>query len=256
MAARLAGVNTPFAGSRRSVDAEGLALERTYLAGLAADLDRAHLFEATRGGALDREIARELHALSRGDPTGVTDSVEARTIAQVVHRYQVLAVDGLNRAGAWIGRYEGYIARTSHDPDRLRRAGYTAWRDTITPLLEARTVEGIAEPEAFLRSVYDALVSGIHLTPDGLQGFKDPAFKGPGNLAKRLSQSRLLHFKDADAWMDYHDAFGAHSLIEDVLGSPNSKAPCRGVPSSSARRTARTSAWRCRATTPIAPTSP
>ncbi len=43
------------------------------------------------------------------------------------------------------------------------------------------------------------------------------AFSGPGNLAKRLSRDRQLHFKSADAWMDYNDKFGVGHFREAVI---------------------------------------
>lgn len=218
--AKLVGVNTPFAGARVSVDAQGKALRAQFVTGVAADLDRAGLFESARSGALDREWARELFELSKienGAP-GVTGSKEALAIAKVVHNHQEAARQALNRAGAWIGRYDGYITRTSHDPDRLRRAGFDSWRDAILPKLDqARTFEGVDDIDQFLRRAHNALVTGIHLTQEGVQGLKDPAFTGPRNLAKKLSQGRSLHFKDADSWLDYHRQFGGGNLIEAVL---------------------------------------
>jgi hypothetical protein len=220
--AKLSGVNTPFAGSRFSVDAQYKALRRDYVSGLAVDLDRASLFETAKSGVLDRDMARELFELSRtegkGNP-GVTGNKQALAIAEVVHKYQRLAVDGLNKAGAWIGQYDGYIARTSHDPDRIRRAGYEAWKNDILPRLDEKTFEGVEDIDKFLNGVYSALVTGVHLTQEGSVGFKAPAFKGPGNIGKRLSQGRVLHFKDADSWMDYQSSYGRGTLIENVLRS-------------------------------------
>ncbi len=220
--AKLVGVNTPFAGSRLSVDAQRNELRRDYLVGLTTDLDRAGLFETARSGALERAWARELYELSKTDGTGkpgVTGDKHALQIAQAVNKYQRLSVDDLNRAGAWVGEYQGYITRTSHDSDKLRRATYDTWKQAIADKLDPRTFDGVEDPDKFLHGVYDGLVTGVHLTAEGMQGFKDPAFKGPGNLAKRLSQGRVLHFKDADAWFDYHRQFGTGTLIESVLRS-------------------------------------
>ena len=64
-----------------------------------------------------------------------------------------------------------------------RRAGFTAWRDAILPRLDAdRTFNG-ADPERFLRSAYDGLVTGHHILSRGEDGAVDiaHAFKGPGN---------------------------------------------------------------------------
>jgi len=220
--AKLVGVNRPFAGSRLSVDAQSKGLQRELLDSLVVALDQAQLFRAARGGLLDREIARAMAALNSGAEAGPPKDVspQALAIAKIYVEHQKTAVDMLNRAGAWIGQYDGYIARTAHNPDLMRRAGYDAWRALVMDKLDAaRTFDGVEDPEQFLRGVYNALVTGVHLTVDGLQGFKDPAFTGPGNLAKRLSQSRVLHWQGADAWMDYQAAFGGKTLIENLKQS-------------------------------------
>ena len=44
------------------------------------------------------------------------------------------------------------------------------------------------------------------------------AFKGPGNLAKRASEHRVIQFKSADDWFDYNEQFGMRSLTEAYVG--------------------------------------
>ncbi len=219
--AKLVGVNTPFSGSRLSVDAQYRGLNAELQQGLAVDLDKLDLFEYARRGDDDRAIAQELAELNSNKPDaepGVTGNARARQVAGIIHKYQKQSVDGLNRAGAWIGEYDGYIARTSHDPDRIRRVGRDAWKAKILAELDAeRTFADIEDPGAFLDAVYDGLVTGVHMTQDGMTGIKDPAFVGPGNLAKRLSQGRKLHFRDSDAWMNYNDDFGTGNLMELTL---------------------------------------
>lgn len=216
--AKLVGINTPVRGARLSVDAQAQALARQWAGGLTAEMDRAGLFNAVKSGALDRDIARELWALSRdGGSVGASGNRAAGRAAQIIHRYQRLSVEGMNREGAWIGQIDGYITRQGHDPDRMQAAGYDAWRAQMLKGLDERTFEGVSDREAFLRGTYNGLVLGVHLDADSLTGFKDPAFKGPSNVAKKLSQARTLHFRDADAWMDYQAAFGSRNIIETIL---------------------------------------
>ena len=234
--AEIHGINTPSWGGRFSAQAEWHALTEQYWSGLTRELERAGLYQSTRNGLLAREWARELFELSKGREgnPGVSGSPEALTIARIMHKYQTLAKDDQNKAGAWIGDYSGYITRTSHDPDKIRLASggtrlrpgaapedLQAWKDFIRPLLDERTFDYVSHSgearERFLDNIYHALVTGVHLTHDGMQGFKDPAFAGPGNLAKRLSQERILHFKDADAWLDYHAEYGRGSLLANIL---------------------------------------
>jgi hypothetical protein len=229
--AEIHGVATPLTGGRFSAEAEWKAWSRLYQERMVNELDRAGLLGAARGRALERAWARELFELSKGEPApakaggnpGVSQSPEALKIAQTIHKYQTLAKENLNKAGGWIGDYSGYITRTQHNPDKIRQAGAPAWIAAIRPLLDDRTWEGLDDPQdpeeqrQFLNNVWHALVTGVHLTHDGMQGFKDPAFTGPANLAKRLSAERVLHFRDADAWLDYHDRFGNGSLIRAVV---------------------------------------
>jgi hypothetical protein len=80
--AKLVGVNTPFAGARQSVDAEGNALIRDLVDGFSIDLERAGHFEAFRSGAYDRQVAIELFELNRrevGQP-GTPAHVSPRTL--------------------------------------------------------------------------------------------------------------------------------------------------------------------------------
>ncbi|MGH6677887.1 MAG: hypothetical protein ACREDL_02855 [Bradyrhizobium sp.] len=108
--------------------------------------------------------------------------------------------------------------------DKIRRAGLEPWKAAIRPLLDPETFDYVGGPdgkgaEEFLNNVWHALVTGVHLTYEGMQGFKDPAFTGPGNLAKRVSHERVLHFSDADSWLDYHRQFGRGSVAENVLAN-------------------------------------
>jgi hypothetical protein len=216
--AKLAGINSPMNRGRLSVDAQQRALARDYVVGMGTELDKAGLTASFRKGTLDRDWTRELAELNKTDgKPGITGNIAARQIAEIVHKYQKLAVDDVNRAGAWVGDYDGYVSRQSHDPDRIRRAGYDQWRAAIADKLDPKTFDGIDDPERFLRSVHDALVTGVHMTVDGMQGFKDPAFTGPGNMAARYSQSRVLHFKDAESWLFYHQQFGRGTLADSVM---------------------------------------
>lgn len=217
--ARTVGINQRMPGARLSADARGNALMSEYLGGLIADLRKENLLPVFNSKTLEREIARELAEVSKknGD-IGISGSDEAVRIARIVDKYRKASIARENRAGAWIRPLEGYIVRQSHDMMRIRRAGFEAWRDEILPLLDnERTFEG-ANTEEFLRGAYDGIVTGNHIKSDGA-GETDLkfAFKGPANLAKRVSQHRVLHFKDADSWLTYNERFGRASLVEALF---------------------------------------
>lgn len=217
--AAMVGVNAPFPGARRSVDARASAIFRGDVGGMIADLRRENLLPEFNSRAMEQDIARELEQLTlEGGRPGVTDNSDARKIAEIIDKYRRASLQRQNRAGAWIKPLPGYITRQTHDMARMRRAGFEAWRDFILPKLDhAKTFDG-ADPEEFLRAAYDGLVTGNHLKAEG-QADSDLkfAFKGPANLAKRISQNRVLHFKDADAWFGYNQRFGRRSLTEAII---------------------------------------
>jgi hypothetical protein len=215
--ARMVGSNQRFAGARESAAARAHTLETKYMGGMIADLREARLLGVFNSHQLDREIANELAELSKkaGRP-GVSGSDEATRIAKVIDKYRRVAVQRENRAGAWIKPLEGYVVRQSHDMHKIRRAGFDAWKAAIQPLLDPRTF-GDANPDKFLRGAYDGIVTGRHILANGADEADTMfAFKGPANLAKRVSRHRVLHFRDADAWFDYNQSFGQASLSEAI----------------------------------------
>ncbi len=76
-----------------------------------------------------------------------------------------------------------------------------------------------AARDRFGRSVFDALVSGVHMTTEGISGitadarFTPPAFEGTGNLARKVSQERVIHYRDAASWLAHQQQFGASTSV-------------------------------------------
>lgn len=216
--ARLVGTNTRIPEARLSVDARGNALFSEYAGGMIADFKQAGVLTQFNSRDLERSIARELSELTKLDgEVGISGSDTAAQIAKIIDKYRKAAVARENRAGAWIKPLEGYITRQSHDMVRVRRAGFEVWRDRILPLLDERTFDG-ADPEKFLKGAFEGISTGRHLKSNGADETDLRfAFNGPANLARRVSEHRILHFRDADAWLDYNAEFGQRSFTESIL---------------------------------------
>lgn len=212
----MVGANRPVAGARNSADTQAKGMAAKYTSAMLRDLDWAGLLPEINRGTLDRQIANEMEAIGTpGMQPGVSGSAKARQAAEIFHKYNELARSDANASGAWVGRQWGYIVRQSHDMDRIRGAGFEEWRDFILDKLDARTFDNRSDPETFLRHVWQGLASGVHIkntANDAVSGFK-----GPQNVAKAISQDRLLHFKSADDWFDYNERFGRGNLREAML---------------------------------------
>ena len=222
---QIVAIATPVRGGRLSAEAAWKTRAARYTGQVLTQLRRAGLLPAVRRGTIEDQWARELYELSlqaagdaRANP-GVTGSAEALQVAQIFHATQEETRQRLNRQGAWIGQYAGYITRTSHDADEIRRAGFDAWRDYIEPRLDPATFDAVPDRTAFLRNAWQGLATGVHLSDAGGVGFKDPAFTGPANLAGKLSEARVLHFADATGWIEYQKRFGTGTLLEQMIHS-------------------------------------
>lgn len=218
MTALLAGSNKVSVGGRQSVDSVQHAIVGGYVGGLVADLKRARLFEEFASGSLDRDVASAIWQLdSIGHARDVPE--HAIQIAAVIRRWQEKARLDANRAGASIGKIAGYIVRQSHDADKVLGAGFDAWRDAIRPKLDLARMfpDGVPEDlDRWLRESWLGITTGLHESlPSNAE--RMAAFTGPGNLAKKLSQERKLHFKSSDDWFEYNKQFGRGNLREAVI---------------------------------------
>lgn len=209
--AMLVGINDVKMGARSSVAGVQEQLQGQYLAGLVSDVEglgRAQ-WDSFVTGSLDDDIARALWKVG-GDQSGMNP--DAVAIANKIHKWQEVSRVDANKAGAWIKKLPGYIARQSHDMDKIRNAGFDEWRRTIEPLLDERTFDGVIDRNAFLESTYKGLSTGIHFGTGTV-----PGLKGFANVAKSASQERVLHFKEADGWTQYNTRFGRGPLRDSVM---------------------------------------
>jgi len=210
----LVGTNLARQGSRMSVAAEQKALGDAYIGGMIHDLESKDLTAILANGGSDIDIADALWKIGNDlDTSKLNDQVV--DIARIIQKYQEAARVEANRAGASIGKIPGYIARQSHDSEKIGAAGYDKWAEDILPRLDPKTFDGVTNEASFLRGVYNGLVTGNHLKSADTP--KPNGFKGPANIAKKMSQERVLHFKDGVAWHEYNQQYGTGNLREAVL---------------------------------------
>lgn len=210
------GSNKPLPGNRMSADGRSITLFSQYMGMMTHELEAAGLFPHLNTGYIDGEIARALEKLTKPEARGSTHA-QANAIAEIIHKYRKLAFDRENRAGAWRKPLPGYIASQMWDMAKIRRSTFEEWRDFVMPRLDhERTFKG-ANPEAFLREAYRTLANGEELSFKTAKDDLSLEFQGPGNIAKKASEHRVLHFKDADAWMEANTQYGRGTLRGAIL---------------------------------------
>lgn len=170
-------------------------------------------FSRARNVADMADVVRELFGARTGNETAATLAAAWTDAAEMLrHRF--------NAAGGAIGKLDRWGLPQSHDSLKVRDAGFAAWRDFITPLLDRRRMIDDETGQPFddealdqaLRNVFDTIRTEgwIKRTPGGQTG--------RGKLANQRQEHRFLHFADADGWMAYNDRFGTHNPFEAMMG--------------------------------------
>lgn len=222
--ALLVGVQRKTAGGRNSIDAQQVAIKSQIFSKLLKPMMENNLLDLWNSNILRKEIAIELEQLAKkkDGKVGKTGSKQAAQIAKIIHDVQVHVRDQLNAYGADIGELDGFVMTQTHNPVKMRRMGVEQWKQTVRPLLDMQRTFGDTDPEEALDEIYKDLVSGRRLEDNVLAADSDAKlfqFTGPANLGKRLSQSRSLHFKDAESFIAYNDEIGMRDFNEGIISS-------------------------------------
>lgn len=167
-------------------------------------------------GAFDKELFRAIYDIRQGKtPTG---SELVPELAQVIVKHQEYWRNTLNENGAWIGKLDDYVTTRSHSPSLIQRAGFEQWKADITQHLDwSRTLQKMPDKDEneFLANVYKGLVYGHHMKSGDDKG----GFQGASNLAKKLSQERVLHFKGPEAEFEYAQKYANGNLAYMLMRS-------------------------------------
>ena len=205
--------------TRASIQATSNAYLSRYLtpfARLLLDPEVRRLVE--RGDrAFADNVVREMEQLHDGGTPGITKDDKALVVARAFAGMAELSRTDRNRHGATLGQLPGWRPQ-AHDSNLVALADRDAWIDFILPRLDAeRTFPGMneAQARAILADSYHHIATGDRGSPGGME---KTGRVGPANLANRLSASRELHFKGADAWLEYRERFGGQHIHGAMVG--------------------------------------
>lgn len=214
--AYLGGVATARKGSRDSVASEQLGRVNNYGLAFLSKLNMEGVHSHFTSGILDREVWRAVEQLGKDTPDMKGIPVEAQKIARVIEEHSEHARLEANKHGANIPKLPGYVMKQTHDLYKISEAGRDEWKKFVGDKLDLGRTFSDMPPEKInqaLDGMYTDFAAGTHIkfgdAPSG-------GFTGAGNIGKRLSHDRVLHFKDADAGFEYNQKFGSGTLAEGV----------------------------------------
>lgn len=159
---------------------------------------------------LVQKIVRERFNDNTGDPLAKKISDKMGEVFEGMR-------ERFNRAGGDIGKLDDWGLPQTHSLEKIVKAGKQAWVqkaegliDTSKYVHEDGTYYSQQEIRELLEYSFDTLSSnGANKTEIGRQ-----SFGGNSKVTSRHSESRVLHFKDAESWMEYQSEFGGMPFVD------------------------------------------
>lgn len=159
-----------------------------------------------------RAIIKEIF----GESTGVKEAADG---AKQWHEVATLLKERFNRSGGDIGDLEDWGLPHHHSQSAVAKAGRDAWVQDLLPMLDRDhyynpdgTRMDAAQLTEFLGHAWTTIATG------GANKVEPGKFSGGGARANRGSESRQVHFKDADSYIAYQEKYGERSLYEVLIG--------------------------------------
>ena len=204
-----------------------------YIAGVRNEtlsnlVDAIHAVEPRFFGLMDNPDAVRGFARAVMDGNAATPELAkaAKAYTEAMESVRLRA----NAAGADIGKLDyGYLPQP-HDVGRVARAGAEAWSEAVLPRLDRSRYVGLdgapmgdAEVLAMLRGAWDTIAT------EG-RNQRVPGQSGGGSRASRFDDAhRAIHFKDADAYLDYLGEYGRGSMMQAIHGHVGMMAKSIGL---------------------------
>ena len=198
----------------QSVESQAMAiadLARSELLGLI-EASKGKFLGLVNDAVMNRDIVRELHGTDTGNAAAKLAAQQFKAVAEKLR-------ERFNRAGGEVGKLEDWAMPHSHSSLRVGKAGRDQWVQDTLPLLnrekyvkEDGTLMSDAEVVTMLEEAHTTI------STDGANQIEAGQYTGVGRRANRGSESRSLHFKDGDAWLEYQAKYGDRDLMQTLLG--------------------------------------
>lgn len=149
---------------------------------------------------------------------GITNDPHAVKAAEILSRYAEDFRTRANLAGARIGKLHGWTPRT-HDADKIILKGETAWINFMRDALDLdKSFKGLSGErlDRALYETYQNIITGVR-KEHGEIDVSQPIRKPPRNVAKKLGEQRVLHFKNAEVELSYLKEFGQGSNVLQTM---------------------------------------
>ncbi len=165
----------------------------------------------------DQELVQKIVRERFGENTG--DALAKKISDKMGDVFETMR-DRFNRNGGDIGKLDNWGLPQTHNLEKIAKAGKEAWVNKAESLIDTRQYVhengdyySQQEIRSLLEYTYDTLSSdGANKIEVGRQA----TGSGTSKVTNRHSESRVLHFKDAESWLEYQSEFGGMQFVDLV----------------------------------------
>lgn len=165
----------------------------------------------------DQELVQKIVRERFGENTG--DALAKKISDKMGNVFETMR-ERFNRNGGDIGKLDNWGLPQTHNLEKIAKAGKEAWVNKAESLIDTRQYVhengdyySQQEIRSLLEYTYDTLSSdGANKIEVGRQATGG----GTSKVTNRHGESRVLHFKDADSWLEYQSDFGGMQFVDLV----------------------------------------
>ena len=163
-----------------------------------------------------RDLVKEIFGEDSGNPV-------AKQAAKAWHEVSEAMRLRFNRSGGDIRKLLTYGIHQTHDMRRVRGDGTPRamgrWIDYVMQRIDKRRYrqdDGSPMRDAEIRGMLSS--SWESIATDGAKDIEPGKTTGEAARAKRNAEHRVIHFKDADSWLEYHKEYSGHGIYATIVG--------------------------------------
>ncbi len=165
----------------------------------------------------DQELVQKIVRERFGENTG--DALAKKISDKMGDVFEDMR-ERFNRNGGDIGKLDNWGLPQTHNLEKIAKAGKEAWVNKAESLIDTRQYVhengdyySQQEIRSLLEYTYDTLSSdGANKIEVGRQATGG----GTSKVTNRHGESRVLHFKDAESWLEYQSEFGGMRFVDLV----------------------------------------
>ncbi|HHP6582566.1 hypothetical protein [Acinetobacter baumannii] len=198
----------------QSIDSKARAIASIYRGELV------DFYTNIKGGLgifTDQELVQKIVRERFGENTG--DALAKKISDKMGDVFETMR-DRFNRNGGDIGKLDNWGLPQTHNLEKIAKAGKEAWVNKAESLIDTRQYVhengdyySQQEIRTLLEYTYDTLSSdGANKIEVGRQATGG----GTSKVTNRHGESRVLHFKDAESWLEYQSEFGGMQFVDLV----------------------------------------